>query len=77
MASGQKPWFEVVANTLSKDAVLGYDPILISPSSLKARSAKMNEINGITMKVVEQNLVDVIWTDRPSPCLDPAFIHEQ
>jgi hypothetical protein len=53
MASGQKPWFEVVANTLSKDAVLGYDPILISPSSLKARSEKMKEINGISMKVVE------------------------
>ena len=48
-------------------ATIGYDPWLFAEEGV----ARYTD-TGLTMRPVERNPVDVVWTDRPSPPLAPA-----
>src|SRR5690348_317097 len=51
-------------------ARIGYDPWLFAEEGI----ARYTDA-GLTMQPVEQNPIDVIWADRPSPPLAPAEPH--
>ena len=56
-----------LAQHAADDAVIGYDPLLISEEAL-ARYIDA----GLTMRPVEHNPVDAIWADRPPAPTAPA-----
>ena len=53
-----------------RPATIGYDPWLLSQEQL-ARFARP----GITLVPVAANPIDLIWSDRPPPPLEPALPH--
>ncbi|HTZ70510.1 MAG TPA: aminopeptidase P family protein [Acetobacteraceae bacterium] len=53
------------------EGVLGYDPWLHSEEGLKAYREE-----GISLRPVARNPVDVAWRDRPAPPLAPAVPHD-
>lgn len=59
-----------LAEHAGKDAVIGYDPLLISAEGL-GRYAEA----GLTLRPVQQNPVDAVWADRPPPPAAPALPH--
>ena len=63
-------WF--MENLKSGD-VIGYDPWLHNKVWLSKAEKKMAAKN-ITLKAVKNNLIDEIWSDRPSPSKAPARV---
>ena len=72
---GQKMWFQhIIANY--PQAKLGVDPRLLTAGN----GAKRIEVlvkNGIKVDLSIENLVDLVWTDRPKPQKSQIYIHEQ
>ena len=60
------PVAEWVVEHASKDAVIGYDPWLLTPKQLKAFEEK-----GITLKAID-NVVDAVWDDQPARPAEPV-----
>jgi Xaa-Pro aminopeptidase len=60
----QAPPAAWLARSMSPGARVGYDPRIHTPASLSAIRSALEGI-GATLAPVEQNLVDVLWTDRP------------
>lgn len=58
-----KDW---IAENLPKDAVLAYDPWLLTEAEAE-RFAKAAETAGGRLEPADRNLVDAVWTDRPAP----------
>jgi len=56
------------------DAV-GFDPRLHTPGGL-ARLRTVLENSGITLKAVDGNLIDPVWTDRPEQAPAPVTIYD-
>ncbi|ARO14806.1 Xaa-Pro aminopeptidase [Ketogulonicigenium robustum] len=72
------PWPEEqltdwLAPRLNSGDVLGFDPWLHSIDEVKALH-KTFDPKGVALKPLE-NLVDLIWTDRPAPPADPFTVH--
>lgn len=44
------------------DVVIGYDPKLHTPKDIEEKAKE-----GLQLKAVEENLIDLIWQDRPEP----------
>ena len=61
------PW---LAGVLPLAEPVGYDPLLLSQEMLSLFSEA-----GCQMMPSERNLVDAVWSDRPSPPLEPVVIH--
>ena len=67
--------FKWLAENLSSGLSLGYDPWLHDLNSVK----KLKEVctkAGARLIAVDENPIDVIWEDQPSPPLEPIFAHE-
>src|SRR6185436_13385588 len=65
-------WIET--NLTSADR-LGYDPWLHTVESAE-RLAKACAAVGATLVAVEPDLIDAIWSDRPSPPLGAVMLHD-
>ena len=65
-------WIET--NLTSADR-LGYDPWLHTVESAE-RLAKACAAAGATLVAVEPDLIDAIWSDRPSPPLGAVMLHD-
>ena len=53
-----------INSTVPRHSYVGIDPTLISASTFRMQAA-MLALNNITLVAVRQNLVDLIWTNRP------------
>jgi Xaa-Pro aminopeptidase len=59
-----KDWLD---DALEKGAVIGFDPKLHTPAFLQ-------KLSDFTLKPVEENLVDLLWEDRPLPPSQPVSL---
>ncbi len=66
----EEPPPEWLAAHAPAGAVIGYDPRLIGEDTL----ARYSEA-GLTMRPVDANPIDALWTDRPAPPRAPAVPH--
>lgn len=71
IGQGPQSW---IANNLSKDQKLGYDPWLHTADDVKHLKAAC-ERAGAMLVACETNPIDGIWRDQPSPPLLPAKPH--
>lgn len=51
---------------------IGYDPLMIPVKQLNTLHDEVQKVGG-TLKPIMQNLVDLIWTDRPLPPSSPVY----
>jgi Xaa-Pro aminopeptidase len=71
----ERPLHEWIAENLPTGAHLGYDPwrtILDGVERLQKACARA----GATLQAVDENPVDAIWNDRPTPPLAPVKLHD-
>ncbi len=61
-----------IAESLKRNARLGFDPRLISISSHRALKRTLDE-KGIKLVELDKNLIDDIWSERPKPRTPEAF----
>jgi Xaa-Pro aminopeptidase len=54
-----------VEKNLREGQILGYDPWLLTPDHVSGFKAACGKA-GATLKAVEHNPVDIVWTDRPA-----------
>ena len=66
-------WLE---QAVSKGDRVGYDPHIHTPTSLDALRASAGSA-GATLTPVPQNLVDALWTDRPSEPREPVELYPE
>lgn len=71
-ASSISAWLSEHASAGSR---IGYDPWLHTSGWVKDIAAVLAK-RGAQLVAVEGNPIDVIWTDRPSPSLAPAYPHD-
>lgn len=71
----EEPVASWLDNTLSEGMKLGFDPWLHTQTQ-RERLARAVSDAGAELVPVEQNLVDAIWNDRPSPPLEPVVPHD-
>lgn len=64
-------WF---LNTLTEGDIVGYDPWLHTKAWLANAAEKLDSKN-IVLKAVENNPIDEIWSNQPSPSDAPAVVH--
>ncbi len=65
-----------LTKNLRKGDVLGYDPWLTTPASLKSYQAAAASA-GAKLVAVEANPLDAVWDDRPAPPCEPLWIYPQ
>jgi len=65
-------WLE---QTLTAADRLGYDPWLHTGEGAE-KLAKACAAAGATLVPIEPNLIDALWSDRPSPPLGPVVLHD-
>lgn len=65
------PW---LAENVPAGARVGYDPRLHTASEVKALTATADR-KGFALAAVEENLIDRLWRDRPSPPVGPLTLH--
>jgi len=63
-----------LADTAAKGAQIGYDPRLFTPNWIEGTEAALST-SGVQLKAVAENLIDVVWTDRPAPPQGPVTLH--
>ncbi|MBN2199978.1 MAG: aminopeptidase P family protein, partial [Candidatus Aminicenantes bacterium] len=73
-APGVPGWQEWLARELKKGSVVGIDPKLITHADF-VRLEKILMDSGKRLKAVDQNLVDMLWKDRPDPSRRPVLPH--
>jgi Xaa-Pro aminopeptidase len=61
-----------LARVLGAGDAVGVDPKVISVEEARRLTEKL-EGKGIALRFVEENLVDLLWEDRPSMPADPVF----
>jgi len=71
----EKTPFDWIAETLPQDAVLGYDPWLLTEASVK-RYRQAAERAGAKLVAVDGNPVDAIWKNQPSAPLGVVVPHD-
>ncbi|MBX9758510.1 MAG: aminopeptidase P family protein, partial [Beijerinckiaceae bacterium] len=72
--SGDVSPAEWLEKNLRPDGVLGYDPWLTTPATLDRYEKAARKANA-SLQAVTDNLVDALWTDRPSTPLTPVRLH--
>lgn len=70
----ETPPTDWIAAHLRKGQRLGYDPWLHTPTQIKRLSAACRKAGG-ELVAVEENLIDCIWEDQPSPPISPVIAH--
>jgi Xaa-Pro aminopeptidase len=70
----EAPANEWVATNLAKGDVLAYDPWLLTPGEVKKFKEAVAKAGG-SLAAAPQNLVDVVWADRPAPPQAPITPH--
>lgn len=73
---GVPSWQEWIARELSAGRSFGLDPKLVSHRDF-AKLKKDLEQRGLRIKVIEENFVDEIWSQRPSPPKGEILMHEK
>lgn len=63
---GVETYQEWLAQNLDSDSVVGIDPKLIDSSAYLSLSTYLSAAN-LTLKSIEKNLVDLVWTDKALP----------
>ena len=58
-----------------RDAVIGYDPMLVAPRTLDKLKAAAQKA-GARMQAVEENPIDLAWTDQPDEPITPLVPHD-
>jgi Xaa-Pro aminopeptidase len=71
----ERPPHEWIADNLSRDAALGYDPWRTTLEGLE-RLSKACERADAKLVAVDENPIDAIWTDRPAAPLAPVRLHD-
>lgn len=71
---GVPTWQEWVVRELEPGAAVGIDPRLITHADF-AKLEKSLKDGGKRLRTVDQNLVDLLWEDRPSPLRAPLILH--
>ncbi len=66
---------EWLLENIKEGQVVGVDPELISFSAARALEKKLLSKNIRLVPV--SNIVDSIWTSRPTPSTDPVLIHRE
>ncbi|CAD8063357.1 unnamed protein product [Paramecium primaurelia] len=69
---GVPTWVEHAKANLKGQAI-GYDPLLISHQLKKTRGASLEDVE---FKAINENLIDLIWTNKPQDSLSEVIIHE-
>lgn len=64
---------EFLADTLRRKEAVGVDPRLLSLSHAQSLEKDLQE-KGIRLKMLERNLVDVLWEDRPGLPSEPIQV---
>jgi Xaa-Pro aminopeptidase len=64
-----------LASELRAGEKLGFDPRLITGKNFEEMDAHFKK-RGIVLKGIPENLVDLIWEERPAPPKEPIFVHE-
>ena len=64
-------WF---LDSLTEGDIVGYDPWLHTKAWIASVSEKL-AVKNIELKAVENNPIDEIWVDQPSPSDAPAVVH--
>jgi Xaa-Pro aminopeptidase len=72
--SGETPVSEWVRDNFGSGKKLGFDPWLHTADGVE-RLKKAVEDAGSELVAVEENPIDIIWTDRPAPPLAPVAEH--
>ena len=62
-----------IGDQLGEGETLGVDPKVLSIDRSRSLEKKLSE-NGINIKYIDQNLVDSIWEDQPSPSEEPVRV---
>ncbi|MDM7915535.1 MAG: aminopeptidase P family N-terminal domain-containing protein, partial [Candidatus Eisenbacteria bacterium] len=65
---------EFLAAALRRDQVLGVDPQTVSVAEARRLEGAL-KTPGATLRLLEENLVDRIWTDRPAIPDGPVVVH--
>ena len=73
MTTGFPKLEEWVADTLKEGEKLGIDPRLLSLDGAHTLEKKLRE-KGVLIKYVQDNLIDRLWEDQPSPSKDPVRV---
>ena len=73
--TGVPDMIQFLKNNLEKGRVVSIDPKLHSHQEVSKMQAELQS-RGITVKALEDNLVDAIWEDRPSLPDAPLFVWE-
>lgn len=63
-----------LAKNLKKGDVIGYDPWLTTPASLKAYENAAASVDA-NLVAVDANPIDAIWADRPAPPCTPLTLY--
>lgn len=71
----KSPW-DWIAENLADGATLGYDPLLLTESSV-ARYRQAAEKAGGRLVAVDDNPVDAVWPDQPAAPLAPVVVHDE
>tara|TARA_R110002096_G_scaffold436096_2_gene667500 strand:+ start:86324 stop:88108 length:1785 start_codon:yes stop_codon:yes gene_type:complete len=71
----EDPIEDWLIENLEQGGVVGYDPWLHSKAWLKTAAKKLSEKN-ISLKALDSNPIDEIWSDRPGPSKDKARVHK-
>jgi len=63
---------EWIIQELKEGESMGVDPKVLSVESSRKLSKALEE-RGITLRYIQDNLIDELWKDRPSPSTDPVI----
>lgn len=66
---------EWLLETLRPQMKIGFDPALHTVRQIERIETSLLKINA-SLTPVDENLVDIVWTDRPAPPCAPAFAHD-
>ncbi|MFK7839941.1 MAG: aminopeptidase P family protein [Bdellovibrionales bacterium] len=69
----KKPASQWLSENVSEGAVIGYDPFLFTPQQIKRLQKECGKKDA-NLKAINQNLIDVIWSDQPSPPNHPVSV---
>lgn len=63
------PWFKEI----KEKEIIALDPMLHSEATI-GNFSKVSELYSFKLKFIEQNLIDLLWQDKPIPAKKQAFI---
>jgi hypothetical protein len=59
---------------LNEGAKIGFDPSLMSAGSHSRISANL-KVKGITLHPIQENLIDLVWSDKSQEIINEVFVH--